>query len=197
MRRAVAVLSYERRESRHHSVASVPWNDGSRARLTRDDPEKHYVTIAAKGVRFMTGNRHLSTMFDHVSPAASHDLSISIRINPIRHPIARLRLRLRLVSPIGTGCENSDMDPSPHRHEAAPETHRPVRGIGSCIERNLPYTQAESRVSRKGLQPEEKPAKMELVFRDSGSGLPFRAPFPAISRRSCRRVDDPSGFEGY
>lgn len=44
-----------------------------------------------------------------------------------------------------------------------------------CSEQDLPYIQGGTGVSRKRLSPRQIPAKVELPFRDNGSGLPFWA----------------------
>lgn len=111
-----------------------------------------------------------------------------------------VRLRLRLVSPIiGPGAKSRTVIPHRVDFEAVPETLRPVgdrlvqrRGSTQkySIERDLPYIQAVSGVSRKGAYPREIPAKMELAFRLSGNKLPFPASNSAILRRSCRLADN-------
>jgi hypothetical protein len=40
-----------------------------------------------------------------------------------------------------------------------------------------------------GLFTGEKPGKMELFFRENGSGLPFSPARNPVGRRSCRRAD--------
>jgi hypothetical protein len=95
------------RESRQHSVASVPRNDGSRESESRKTgPRERYVSGVGRGVRSLTVNLRLSTTFDDIFPAASHNLSIPLRRSPIRDSMSLFRLRLRLVSPRRTGRDD-------------------------------------------------------------------------------------------